>query len=48
MRTLLTVALLGLLLGACGGGGATFGGASPKVVLSATALGFGTELVGET
>ena len=49
MRTCRTLALLGLLLiGGCGGGDSSFGSGTPKATLSATALGFGTEIVGKT
>ena len=49
MKTFLTVAFLALLLlTGCGGGGASFTSGSPMVTLSATTLGFGTELVGGT
>jgi hypothetical protein len=49
VRTCLTLALLGLgSLCACGGGDASFGGGTPKVTLSGTTVGFGTEVVGAT
>jgi hypothetical protein len=49
VRTCLTLALLGLcLLGACGGGDASFGSGTPTVALSVTTVGFGTEVIGGT
>jgi hypothetical protein len=44
----LAIPLCALCLFISCGGSESFGGGSPKVALSATSLGFGTEIVGET